>query len=60
MIFTNSPDYSVYLLTVTNEEVESYLKALKPNAPGYDDIPPKILKYTATCLAKLLTHIISI
>lgn len=56
----NSHYYSLYLFPVSNEEIETNLKELKPNAPGYDDIPPKILKYNAKCLAKPLSHIINL
>lgn len=56
----NSPDYSFYLPPVDIIEVKRYLKALNPNAPGYDDVPPKILKYIASSIDYPLTHIINL
>ena len=48
----NSPaSISLYLCRVTREEINLYLSNLKTNiAPGYDELPPRLLKLTPQCI----------
>ena len=56
----NSPSFSFYLTPVTQSEIENYLQSLKSTSSGYDEIPPFILKHTATQISGPLTHIINL
>lgn len=56
----HSPHFSLYLRPVTTSECESCIKNLKSSSPGYDEIPPKILKHSVNYLVKPLTHIINL
>ncbi len=60
--FLNNPaNISLYLCPVTREEINMYLSNLKTNtAPGYDEIPPRLLKITAQYIDIPLTHIINL
>lgn len=59
--FNNSANISLYLCPVTREEINLYLTNLKTNtAPGYDEIPPRLLKITAQYIDVPLAHIINL
>lgn len=49
---------SMFFNPVTEDEVNREIERLPLNkAPGYDGIPPKLIKYTAPYIIKSLTHI---
>lgn len=59
--YLNSPqNFSMYLNPAKITEVETILKNLKTNAPGYDEISPKILKYSSSVISTPLIHIINL
>lgn len=47
----NSPDYLFYLSPGNCDDVQEYLKLLKPSAPGYGNIPSKVLKHVSALIA---------
>ena len=53
------PDFCMHLAPVTQNDTLRYLKALKPNAAGIDEFPPKLLKMAAPYLTQILTHLIN-
>lgn len=55
----NSPNYSLYLSPTSQDEIESYLKALKTSSSGYDEISPSLLKHTASIISLPLKHVIN-
>ena len=59
--YLNNPtNFSMYLKPVNVNEVEMQLRNLSNTAPGYDDIPPKLLKQISTLISIPLTHIINL
>lgn len=59
--YLNNPqNFSMYLNPAKISEVETILKNLKTNTPGYDDISPKILKHSSSVISTPLTHIINL
>ncbi len=38
-----SPIFSMYLTPASKIEIEKVIKSIKTDAPGYDDISPKVL-----------------
>ena len=55
----SSPAFSTYLAPTDCTEIENYLNAPKTAASGYDDISPKVLRYTSVLIAIHLKHIIN-
>ena len=56
----NSPNFSMYLFPTNNIEVGQVLQNLTSDKPGYDDIPPKLLKLSSSLIVSPLTHIINL
>ena len=56
----NSPNFSFFLAPTDKYEVDKILNSLKSYTPGYDDISPKVLKYTSHLISVPLAHIINL
>ena len=56
----NPAPFSIYLAPIVSTETEKYLTDLKTSSAGFDDISPKLLKLTASCISIPLTHIINL
>lgn len=54
------PAFSMYMTPTNTNEVMNYLKELKSESPGFDEISPKVLKFTNNILTIPLTHIINL
>lgn len=54
------PNFSFYLSPVTENEIKSLLNSFKPTSPGYDDIPPKLLRLTSEFIAAPLCYTINL
>lgn len=54
------PTYSVFMPPTNYTEVMNQLKALKSESPGFDEISPKVIKFTSELLAIPLTYIINL
>ena len=52
--------FSMYMSPTSNNEVINYLNTLKSETPGFDEISPKVLKFTNKLLAIPLTYIINL
>ena len=50
----------MYLFPTNNIEVGQVLQNLTSDKPGYDDIPPKLLKLSSSLIVSPLTHIINL
>ena len=50
----------MYMSPTSNNEVMNYLNTLKSETPGFDEISPKVLKFTNKSLAIPLTCIINL
>ena len=55
-----SPVFSMYMSTISNNEVMNYLNTLKSETPGFDEISPQVLKFTNKSLAIPFTYIINL
>lgn len=56
----NAPVNSMYMLPTDTVEVKRHLNILNTNAPGYDDIPPTLLKASSDLISVPLTHTINL
>lgn len=53
-------DCSMYCYLTTEDEISQIIRNLKDGAPGYDEIPAKILKSAHSVLAKLILHLVNL
>lgn len=56
----NAPEFSMYTAPTDSFEVERVINSLNTNTPGYDDIPPLVLKRSSELITIPLTHIINL
>ena len=56
----NAPEFSMYMAPTDRFEVERVINSLNTNTPGYDDIPPLVLKRSSELITIPLTHIINL
>lgn len=56
----NSPCFSMYLAPTNETEVIKVINTLCSKTPGYDDIPPNVLKHSSSLISTPLTHIINL
>ena len=56
----NSPCFSMYLPPTDVNEVMKSVNTLNSRCPGYDDIPPYLLKHSSASISTPLAHIINL
>lgn len=54
------PEFSMYLAPTNQYEVQKLLSMTKTEAPGYDDISPKVLKHCSSIISAPMAHIINV